>query len=148
MAVNGPRTTSDEPRVVFNGQRVTIHEQRGGDGEQLATSAAARHIGQPLADMEGYVIPTRVELLRKATDIPAPPVVIEAYWDGDTTGWVVVLTMLYLDGSTPNRQYREFDPGVMRGEDGDLRVFNGQVPPWPEAVRAKEIGEELAAVCF
>ena len=33
----------------------------------------------------------------------------------------------------------------MRGAGGDIRIFNGQVPPWPEAVRPKEAGEDLAA---
>lgn len=85
------------------------------------------------------------DLIRKAGEIPAPPVAIEAFWDGEPTGWFVVLTMIYVDGSVRERQHRDFDLAVLRDEGGDLRIFNGQVPPWPEAVRAKEAGEHLAA---
>lgn len=91
------------------------------------------------------MIPTREALLEKAAQCPLPPVAIEAFWDGDTTGWFVVLTMLYRDPSASGRQYGEFCVAAMRGWDGDLRIFNNQVPPWPEAGRAREVGEELAA---
>lgn len=91
------------------------------------------------------MIPTRDDLLRKAGEAPAPPVAIEAFWDGDTAGWFVVLVVIYLDGSAQGRQHRDLDLAVMRGEGGDLRIFDGEVPPWPEAVRAKVAGEDLAA---
>jgi hypothetical protein len=89
--------------------------------------------------------PTREAIMQQAEGIPAPPVAIEAFWDGDTTGWFVVLTMLYVDGSAAEHQHREYPLADLRGEGGDLRLFNGQAPPWPEAARAKDIGEELAS---
>lgn len=91
------------------------------------------------------MIPTQEAIINKATLVPAPPVAIEAFWDGDTSGWYVVLTMLYAAGSAAAPPYRQFDLAVMQGEGGDFRLFNGHAPPWPEAVRAREAGRELAA---
>lgn len=90
------------------------------------------------------MIPTREALLEKAAGIPTPPVAVEAFWDGDTTGWCVVLTMIYVERPARELRYREFNLAAMRGTDGDLRLFNGEVPPWPEAAQAREIGEELS----
>lgn len=92
------------------------------------------------------MIPTHEAILDKSALVPAPPVAIEAFWDGDTSGWYVVLTMLHAAAeSAAEPVYQQFDLAVMRGEGGDLRLFNGQAPPWPEAVRAREAGSELAA---
>jgi hypothetical protein len=41
------------------------------------------------------MIPTREDLLQRAAQCPAPPAAIEAYWDGDTSGWFVVLTLVH-----------------------------------------------------
>ena len=71
------------------------------------------------------MIPTHEAILNKAALVPAPPVAIEAFWDGDTSGWYVVLTMLYSAGSAAARSYRQFDLAVMRGEGGD---FNDPCP--------------------
>jgi hypothetical protein len=90
------------------------------------------------------MIPAREALLEKAAGVPAPPVAVEAFWDGDTTGWFVVLTILYTEPSVSEPRCREYTLAAMRGEGGDLRLFNGHVPPWPEAVRAREVGEELS----
>lgn len=91
------------------------------------------------------MIPTQEAILDKAALVPAPPVAIEAYWDGDTSGWYVVLTMLHDAGSGAEPSCRQFDLAVMQGEGGDFRLFNGHTPPWPEAVRAREAGGALAA---
>src|SRR5271156_3241809 len=91
------------------------------------------------------MIPTREALLEKASQIPAPAVAIEAFWDGDTTSWFVILTMIYQEQTANGSRFREHDLAAMRGADGDLRIFNSQVPPWPEAARAKEVGQELAS---
>ena len=89
------------------------------------------------------MIPTRENLLEKASEVLGSPVAIEASWDGDTTGWFVMLTLLYVEQADGSR-YQTFDLAEMRGTDGDLRIFNGQVPPWPEAAPAKQVGEELS----
>ena len=62
---------------------------------------------------------------------------IEAKWDGDTDGWFVVLVAV-LDAPQG-----EADLAVIR-HGSDLRVFNGQVPPWPEAQEAVRTGTALA----
>jgi len=86
------------------------------------------------------MLPTREHLLSKAESLPATPVAFEAFWDGDTTGWYVVLAAVIRDVDG----FRHYDLGTMRGDGGDMRIFNGQVPPWPEAKLAAEVGVELA----
>ncbi len=90
--------------------------------------------------------PTREELIRKASNIPSRPVAVEAFWDGDTAGWFVVLTMIYSKRASffGSSTFCEYNLTAMRGPDGDLRLFNGTVPPWPEANFASEVGNELA----
>ncbi len=88
--------------------------------------------------------PTREELLEKAAAVASPPVAVEACWDGDTTGWYVVLVLICAEPSAGPPAYREYHLGALRGPGGDLRLFNGGVPPWPEAARAREVGQELA----
>lgn len=36
------------------------------------------------------------------------------------------------------------EPAAIR-KGGDGRVFNGEVPPWPEAAEAQAVGQTLAA---
>lgn len=84
------------------------------------------------------------QIVARADGLPRRPVAIEAFWDGDTAGWFLVLVAI-LDGPGPRHSiYTEHDLAVLRGAGGDLRVFNGHVPPWPESVIAKEAGEALA----
>lgn len=90
------------------------------------------------------MLPTRDELLAKASTTPAPPVAIEAYWDGDTTGWMVILSLVYHKRSLFRKRYYDYELGRLRGSDGDFRLFRGNVPPWPEAALASEVGQELA----
>jgi hypothetical protein len=74
----------------------------------------------------------------------APVVAIEALWDGDTTGWMVCLDAILKQPSHLHPQYTEKSLVILRGEGGDLRLFNGTAPPWPEARIASEIGHALA----
>jgi hypothetical protein len=87
---------------------------------------------------------TREQLLARAGEIPPKPVALEAWWDGDSTGWFVVLDAVYQDRVWFRSTYRAVNIGCLRGDDGDLRLFNGAVPPWPEARLAAEVGQELA----
>jgi hypothetical protein len=59
-------------------------------------------------------------------------------WDGDTQGWCVV--------DRPGRYHSRFDEEWLTTlrHGGDIRVFNGQVPPWPEAHQAAEQGRAVA----
>lgn len=75
--------------------------------------------------------------------IPGKPVVLEALWDGDTDGWY-----LYIDLYTETGRFFWKQTNVTRlgtiTLGGDIRLFNGQVPPWPEAVLAKAMGKKAA----
>jgi len=69
----------------------------------------------------------------------SPPVAFQALWDGDTNGWLLRIEMVQRgrDG-----HWATCVAGLRFG--GDIRLFNGQVPPWPEAVVGKQLGEALA----
>ncbi|MEY9947555.1 hypothetical protein [Kitasatospora sp. GAS1066B] len=69
--------------------------------------------------------------------LPGRPVAIEAVWDGDTEGWFVVLLALTDDPQS------EHQLALVR-HGGDIRLFNGTVPPWPEAREAEQAGRALA----
>jgi hypothetical protein len=76
-------------------------------------------------------------LIAAVDALPARPDAIEALWDGDTTGWTVLLLAI-------TREPRgEHHLATIR-HGGDLRLFNGTVPPWPEAREAVETGTALA----
>jgi hypothetical protein len=79
-------------------------------------------------------------LLAKARALPAPPVAVQALWDGDTDGWFVYLSAVLEEGAG----HRERVLMVCR-TGTDIRLFNGQVPPWSEAELATELGQALAA---
>lgn len=89
-------------------------------------------------------LPTKESILIKAKNAPDTAVAVEAFWDGDTYGWFVVLTIIYLERTAGRPRYGEFDLAVMRGRCGDFRLFIADVPPWPEAELAKDVGEELS----
>src|SRR5262245_60499151 len=85
---------------------------------------------------EARMLPSREELLTRAAALPEPPVAFEAYWDGDTIGWFVILDAI-LSGQ------RRHGLALLRG-GSDFRIFSGEVPPWPEAQFALAVGAELA----
>jgi len=87
--------------------------------------------------------PTTAELIEKADAITTPIVAIEALWDGDTRGWAFDLVAIV---RRPGRRPDPFDevPLTVLRHGGDIRVFNGQVPPWPEAQQAIEQGLAVA----
>jgi hypothetical protein len=91
------------------------------------------------SDREGFVLPSRDELLAKVADLAEPPLAFEAQWDGDSGGWGIVLAAVLRAGPG----FRSHNLAFLRG-GGDFRLFNGQVPPWPEARLAAEVGAELA----
>jgi hypothetical protein len=76
-------------------------------------------------------------LIGRVQALPGRPAAIEAFWDGDTDGWFVVLAAATIEPEA------EADLAFLR-HGGDLRVFNGQVPPWPEAQEAQATGQALA----
>jgi hypothetical protein len=85
------------------------------------------------------VLPSRDELLAKVADLTEQPLAFEAQWDGDTGGWGIALAAVLRAGSG----FRSHVLAFLR-DGGDFRLFNGQVPPWPEARLAAEVGAEMA----
>jgi hypothetical protein len=77
------------------------------------------------------------ELTAKVEALPQRPAAIEAVWDGDSEGWMVDLMAVAIE---PRAEYRLAT--VQHGTD--IRLFNGDVPPWPEAQEAGIIGRGLA----
>lgn len=93
--------------------------------------------------------PTVAELADLIRTEPEPPLAVEALWDGDTRGWMVdVVAVFPVAPASPGAPASAATPRdlplVTLREGGDLRIFNGQVPPWPEAAEARLIGGELA----
>ncbi|MFL6073324.1 MAG: hypothetical protein ACJ73S_08020 [Mycobacteriales bacterium] len=76
-------------------------------------------------------------LAARVAAMPRPAVAIEASWDGDSQGWFVVLTAIA--GEPADDTWLT----ILR-DGGDLRLFSGQVPPWPEAREAAALGGALA----
>ncbi len=86
----------------------------------------------------------RSRAAQRLAELGRPPVAIEALWDGDTTGWFVSLYAIIAHPSVQHPRYTEAGLINLRGPGGDIRIFNGDVPPWPEARMASEIGQSLA----
>lgn len=95
---------------------------------------ADRIVRQPDPPRDAEALAARIR------ELPGQLVAIEAIWDGDTNGWFVVLVAV-LDAPQS-----EVELTVIR-HGSDLRVFNGWVPPWPEAQEAERTGTALAG-CF
>lgn len=83
--------------------------------------------------------PTVESLVAKARVLGRSPLVVEAIWDGDTSGWFLILACVYAAaGGTESRDLAVLSFG------NDFRVFQGAVPPWPEAEYAKDVGPKVA----
>ncbi|MHA6757613.1 hypothetical protein [Streptacidiphilus sp. PAMC 29251] len=78
-----------------------------------------------------------VALVEKVEALPGRPVAIEALWDGDPDGWFVELVALTDDPAAEH-------PLAWIRHGSDMRLFNGTVPPWPEAQEAETVGRALA----
>jgi hypothetical protein len=74
-----------------------------------------------------------------------PPVAFEAIWDGDTQGWFVVLLAIVEQPGAEHNRYTATNMSFYRRRAGDMRLFNGQAPPWPESAEATADGVALAA---
>lgn len=79
---------------------------------------------------------SREQILAKVDSLKSTPIAIEALWDGDSTGWFVCFAVITADSQT--------HPLGVLSDGGDIRLFNGEVPPWPEAAAAQQLGNELA----
>lgn len=82
----------------------------------------------------------RAQALRGLDQLDRTPVALEALWDGDTTGWFLVLSAILPGASHAHPRFTAVHLVTMRGKGGDFRLFTGTVPPWPESGVAREIG--------
>jgi hypothetical protein len=83
-------------------------------------------------------------LERALQQVSGTPKVLEALWDGDTQGWFLHVSVYVEQGIWPLKRTVRHDLGrVVLGTD--LRLFNGQVPPWPEAELVKTFVQQTQA---
>lgn len=84
---------------------------------------------------------TSFETLDKAIRLAGgKPTVLEALWDGDTSGWYLYLNIhVIIKKLFTIKKEVKYLGTISVG--GDIRLFNGTVPPWPEAELAKEWGK-------
>jgi hypothetical protein len=68
------------------------------------------------------------------------PTVLQALWDGDTQGWYLILS-LYAEIETAFSKEETCQQLGIVSFGGDIRLFNGELPPWPEAVLVNEMGK-------
>lgn len=87
--------------------------------------------------------PTTAQLIERMEAAAAPVAAVEAFWDGDTQGWYVVLVAVL---RRPGRLHDRFDDVLLTvlRHGSDIRLFTGAVPPWPEAQQAIEQGRAVA----
>ena len=83
-------------------------------------------------------------LERALLQVSGTPKVLEALWDGDTQGWFLHVSVYVEQGGWPLKRTVRHDLGtVVLGTD--LRLFNGQVPPWPEVELVKTFVQQTQA---
>lgn len=87
-------------------------------------------------------VPTLAELVENTSGHRV--IVIEALWDGDSSGWCVDLWAC-CRGPTDESPTYDRRVASLRGAGGDFRLFRGEAPPWSEAQTAAELGAALAA---
>jgi hypothetical protein len=75
------------------------------------------------------------EVLRdRIRSLAGEPTCIQALWDGDSRGWFINLGVVMREGVA----FKEHHLAVI-SLGNDARLFNGQVPPWPESIEAQEL---------
>lgn len=123
QAVNVVREALREPKPGLN-ECVDLVAERFDDlGQRFTRSPTA-----PL-DLD--------ELTAKIHALPHRPAAIEALWDGDSQGWMVSLVAV-------TREPRAEHELAIVQHGTDIRLFNEEVPPWPEAREAATVGRRLA----
>src|SRR6266508_4030545 len=96
--------------------------------------------------IKGTLEPGEFErMITEIESLPKLPAAIEAFWDGDSIGWMVHVSAIIDESSPGLPRYTDHFLATLQGVGGDFRVFKNQVPPWPEAELAKEFGGALAA---
>lgn len=87
---------------------------------------------------------TYPEAVQRIERLGGKPIAVEAQWDGDTQGWFLMMFVVITikKGILQSKKIETHHLGNISLGD-DFRVFNGTVPPYPEATLATEIGEQL-----
>ena len=111
-----------------------------GDAQMIA-EMRARALGVPARKIP--TPPTLEQLIAGARALGPNVAAIEATWDGDTTGWFVRLVAVVRVAEGVHG-FDERALGVFVEAQGDMRLFRGGVPPWPEAVLAQHLGAAAA----
>lgn len=83
------------------------------------------------------------QAIEKIERLNQKPIVVEIHWDGDTQGWFIMMFVITETGFWIFKKRHLHHLGNISGGDGDIRLFNGQVPPWPEAKNAQNIAKQL-----
>ena len=83
---------------------------------------------------------TYEEAVKKIDSVGGKPIVVEAQWEGDTQGWFLCMFVIVESGILKKMESHYLGT-ISLG--GDIRVFRGIVPPFPESKIAREIGEKL-----
>src|SRR5262245_55173152 len=97
-------------------------------------------VGQMSYSEDNRMFSSREQVLAKMNLLPKSPVAFEAIWDGDSSGWFILLLAVMKS----KERYEDFWLGTMNG-GSNMQIINGIVPPWGEVALVREIGEELAA---
>ena len=84
---------------------------------------------------------TYKEAVKKIDSIGGKPIVVEAQWDGDTQGWFLCMFVIVKKGIFKKTESSHYLGTISLG--GDIRLFQGTVPPYPESRVAQEIGKKL-----
>jgi hypothetical protein len=105
-------------------------------GSTSFPSARAVTAVPPVSRRKLMALPTESDIRDKIAELPFAPFALEALWDGDTTGWGIALSAVSAsDESHFLAWFRD---------SGDIRLFHGAVPPWPEAKLVGELGNKFA----
>ncbi|WP_245919632.1 hypothetical protein [Actinomadura mexicana] len=116
----------------------SIHEPSRPGLHECQILVAERHAALGRRFHRSPTPPLDLEALTDKVQVLARrPAAIEVLWDGDSEGWFVLLLAIMI-----NPRAEHHLATVQHGTD--LRVFNGSVPPWPEAAEASAIGKALA----
>jgi hypothetical protein len=90
--------------------------------------------------------------LERIEALPGRHVALEALWDGDTEGWWLGVRLVTATTRTRGwwRWTRTEIDHTRTSLDslrygGDIRLFEGTVPPWPEALVVQRAGAKVAA---
>lgn len=112
------------------------------EAQDMVAARMARLVEQGLVEPEPRPDPRQITAT--IATITEPIAAIEATWDGDTQGWFVLLLAIVRRPSRHHPQFDEIHLAAFR-QGTDLRLFNGTVPPWPEAADATTMGTSIAA---